>query len=163
MTCQSSSQICKVQTKKTELLIGPLAKKSFFILTKNAKHSDKEQKGQELSQAVWTPRGVGISPPLPSPCFLSYGHFHVERNVFWDFGLFLIYVHECFAWLNMCASCMSLVPFEGQRGFQIPWNLKDRGLSYVMWMLGAKLWSCVRAVSTLNNWVIFFYSPEKVL
>lgn len=163
MTCQSSSQICKVQTKETELLIGPLAKKVFLHLNKKCQAF---RQGAERPRAepgcLWTPRGVGISPPLPSPCFLSYGHFHVERNVFWDFGLFLIYVHEYFAWLNMCASCMSLVPFEGQRGFRIPWNLRDRGLSYVTWMLGAKLWSSVRAVSTLNNGVIF-YSPEKVL
>lgn len=161
MTCQSLSQICKVQTKKTELLIGPLAKKSFFILDKNAKPSDKEQKGQEHAEpgcldSQWS----GHFSSLPSPCFLSYGYFHVGWNVFWEF-FFLIF-NLC-VWEFWLAEYVCITHASG--AFQSPERISDslnlEGQGVVTWHVYAGRQILVPCKSSKPSITESFLQPWK--
>lgn len=72
----------KTAEEENRALIGPLAKRSFFDLDKNAKHSDKEQQGQQRAEPECLhSQGPGHSSSLTVFAF-SRGHFHVGQNVF---------------------------------------------------------------------------------
>lgn len=106
----------KIAEEENLALIGPLAKRSFFDLDKNAKHSDKEQQGQERAEPdCQHSQGTGHFS------LTVFASSLVEENVF-KILLFLDYVYGCFACPNMCVSYMCLVLSKAQEDIKILWN-----------------------------------------
>lgn len=67
----------KTAEEENRALIGPLAKRSFFHLDKNAQHFDKEQQSQKCAEPECL-HSQGIGHVSLTAC----GHFHMEQNVF---------------------------------------------------------------------------------